>query len=607
MQLRIPILALSLTLAAEARAAPNWVDGPAANITTQCGADFNNPSRSLITKAGMVIDSIAETPQRGQVVMIHAVATNTNCAAEDVMFDFHLPAGASLAISAQTPVKCNLYKDATRFDALGACSQTPLPGNNGGLRFADREFIPPKSSVGEWTYEIQVPVIYNQATNAPVAITTVTSLWGARIASIDANVPYQPPLPSYTRGDDLVLLGSVFADPGTLPVAFANDNGLFTVTNHIVGDFASWARQANVKRLSGDFNKDGLTDYALVGGAGWRTIPVAMSQGNGKFTITNNWVGDFGAWAEGTNVKPVAGDFNRDGHTDIALVGGTGWNTLPIAFSARGGGNGHFEITNQYIGDFATWAQAQGARPIAGDYNRDGMTDIALVGGNGWTMLPVAYSYGNGTFQAFNAAAWGIGFREYYPYQWNFAQSVNEPGAQLIATDFNKDGMTDLLVVGGSSQGIRFAMSYGNGTWQLFERSDVALASYARLANVKVLTGDFNKDGWPDLALTGVSGWNQIPIATNQGGNGFWSTSLRAVGDFGSWAATPGVRPIVGDFNGDGFSDIALTGANGWGSIPVAINNGAGFTIVNGGANANRFPRWSSDTSASLFSGRVNY
>ena len=55
-------------------------------------------------------------------------------------------------------------------------------------------------------------------------------------------------------------------------------------------------------------------------------------------------------------MKVVAGDFNGNGLTDLALVRQTpGWGSIPIAFA---NGDGTWNITNGPVDDFITaWAQ----------------------------------------------------------------------------------------------------------------------------------------------------------------------------------------------------------------------------------------------------------
>ena len=369
------------------------------------------------------------------------------------------------------------------------------------------------------------------------------------------------------------------------------------------GDFPAWSALAGVKRLSGDFNNDGLTDYALVGGPGWNTIPVAMSNGNGQFTITNQYVGlDFNGWAQTANVTALPADFNHDGFTDIALVGGGGWGSIPVAFNT---GNGNFSITNTIIGSFAGWAATPGARPLVGDFNKDGFADIALVGGAGWSTLPVAFSYGNGNFQITNANVSGIVFVGTSFYGCNFATSAQAANVQAVTGDFNKDGYTDIALVGGANWStINVALNRGNGNFGCHEDINVPnFGAWAASPGAKVFAGDFNKDGYTDLALTGVAGWASIPIAFSIGFGNF-SVTNGYVGSFGGWASTPGVRIIAGDYNGDGYTDFALTGPA-WASIPVAFNTGYGnFSVTNN--LVTNFPTWATDATASVFSGHVD-
>ncbi|MCA4135555.1 hypothetical protein, partial [Arthrobacter sp. M4] len=96
--------------------------------------------------------------------------------------------------------------------------------------------------------------------------------------------------------------------------------------------------------------------------------PIAFAQGDGTWQITNGAAPNFiPSWAPTPGVRIVTGDFNDNGLTDIALVRQTpGWATIPVAF-ARGDGN--WDITNGAAPNFIpSWAPTGGVKVINGDY-----------------------------------------------------------------------------------------------------------------------------------------------------------------------------------------------------------------------------------------------
>jgi hypothetical protein len=110
----------------------------------------------------------------------------------------------------------------------------------------------------------------------------------------------------------------------------------------------------------------GTTDIALIGPSGWNTAPVASSRGDGSFQVTNRFIGNFASWASDPLAAKLTGDFNGDGWKDIALTGPAGWNTLPVAFS---NGDGTFTVTNHQVGAFASWASDPRSVKLTGDFN----------------------------------------------------------------------------------------------------------------------------------------------------------------------------------------------------------------------------------------------
>ena len=352
----------------------------------------------------------------------------------------------------------------------------------------------------------------------------------------------------------------------SIPVAFSNGDGTWTVTNQPAPDFAAYAASPGVTVVTGDFSGNGRTDIALTGVSDWASIPVAFSSGDGTWTVTNQPAPEFAAWAASPGVKVVTGEFGN-GRTGIALTGVSDWHMIAVASS---NGDGTWNLTNPNASEFAAWAASPGVTVVTGDFSGNGRTDIALTGVSGWASIPVAFSNGDGTWTVTNQPA---------P---DFAAYAASPGVTVVTGDFSGNGRTDIALTGVSGwASIPVAFSNGDGTWTVTNQPAPDFAAYAASPGVTVVTGDFSGNGRTGIALTGVSGWASIPVAFSNG-DGTWTVTNQPAPDFAAYAASPGVKVVTGDFSGNGRTGIALTGVSGWASIPVAFSNGDGtWTVTN--------------------------
>ncbi len=277
-----------------------------------------------------------------------------------------------------------------------------------------------------------------------------------------------------------------------------------------------------------DFNGDGILDLAVVNN-GNNNVSVFLGHGDGTFASAVNY-------SVGNSPYSVAvGDFNGDGFPDL-VVANYGDNTVTILL---GNGDGTFAVQP---------AIAAGSEPSAvavGDFNNDGILDLAVANYSvGAGLVSILLGNGNGTFQP------AVG----YP--------VGEAPYGVAVADFNGDGALDLAVANSGSDDASVLLGNGDGTFQT--QSTYPVASGGSNA-YGVAVGDFNGDGFPDIA---VASSGNVSVLLNKG-NGTFNPAV------GYSAGNTAYAVAVGDFNVDGKADLAVANSNSL-NLSVLLGKGDG-------------------------------
>jgi hypothetical protein len=126
--------------------------------------------------------------------------------------------------------------------------------------------------------------------------------------------------------------------------------------------------------------------------------------------------------------------------------------------------------------------------------------------------------------------------------------------------DFNGDGKPDLAVANAHDSSVSALLGNGDGSFQT--HVDYATGGLP----LSVAVGDFNGDGKPDLAVTNYNGDSVSVLLGN--GDGSFQTHV----DYGTGTGTGPYSVAVGDFNGDGKPDLAVTNSED-NSVSVLTNS----------------------------------
>lgn len=289
-----------------------------------------------------------------------------------------------------------------------------------------------------------------------------------------------------------------------------------------------------------DFNNDGNLDLAVVDNIHY-TISILLGDGAGNLRLSGTLI----HFSGGEPRTIAVGDFNGDGVKDLAFASGDSVNVL------LGDGSGGFAPAPE-----SPFAPAGYATSVAaGNFNSDAYSDLAVTTSS--DQVAIYLATGGGRFHEAEGSPLPTG----------------EGPAAIVATDLNGDGKADVAIANASSDNVTVLLGDGSGGFAPAPASPFAApASADGSAGMlgfpdSIGAGDFNGDGDIDLAVANFNGSsNNIAVLRGDGHGGF----TNAVGSPFPANGNPGPL-VVGDFNGDGRSDLAV--ANPFQGVVTVLQN----------------------------------
>ena len=386
----------------------------------------------------------------------------------------------------------------------------------------------------------------------------------------------------------LISLALVF---GPSPLAHGSDDSTITTLNVSASNPTAGTAVTLTATVTGQFSPvtkgqvvfcdataahcDGAAVFGIAQVTSASTAAITRTLGVGSYRIQAVFSGFVGVGGSTSSpqVITVTGAANYGSSTAIAASGGAGNYTLTATLTAFGDQTATGTISfldTSYSDDevasaaldpttLATAFSPASGSPlsdnfahfvVSADFNQDGIPDLAVVNLAVSGTISVFLGNGDGTFQS--------------PV--NYSVGVNPQ--MLAVADVNGDGALDLIVANEcadtscSGSSVSVLLGVGDGTFHT--QTSFSTECFASF----IAVGDFNRDGWPDLAVVNQqAGTVSIFLGTGDA-TLFQSPTTYPVGSNPQGVA-------IGDFNQDAILDMAVSNTSD-GTVSILLGNGDG-------------------------------
>jgi hypothetical protein len=254
----------------------------------------------------------------------------------------------------------------------------------------------------------------------------------------------------------------------------------------------------------------------------------------------------------GTNPGDIAsGDFNHDGYGDLVIANRESSNASILLGTAAG-----------TFGNATTIDLGSNTQYDVEVAHLDLDQNLDLIFATAGNLVRVFRGNGDGTFTAGDT------------------EQVSQNTGDLVTGDFNGDGRTDVAATAALEPG--FHLLQGTGSGELTGRSLNYIPSGPEAIPTTIASGDFDGDGKPDIVLGDWSGVIWIWFGNGDGTFERKADSITTVTNPDHLA----FAVAAGDFNGDGYDDIAVGNRDPYGDpdnrppLAVVLSNGTDRTFA---------------------------